>query len=522
MATSSERGTGPWTRLGIFLQVAGVVVLAAAAASLLTWLSTRPGLHARWDLTASGRNTLPPELAGLIDKLPEKVSIEIFFRPLDAPFTKAGLEAQNRMRQLLFVALNDRPDKLRVVDHDLGDVAKTSERMRELHLEQVNVVVASAGEKRAVLRLDRDIARFDPGDPRLKVPPSMESFRGEQALAQALLRVSEGEAPRILFTSGHGEPDLYGLDDPRQLGKLHTALTGDGFVAERWDSEGQAEVPGDCRVLAVVDPKQPFDDAELRAVERFVDRGGRLLVAPSNTETRLRGPGSTTDLLARYGMLVQEGAVARPVYNGVGNLVDGSTECARLVIGPEGMDKRHPVTESLWRGERRVQLIASRSFLRGKPPADGVLIDLLRSSNVTWLDLPNDAGRYDWTFQPEYEAHGPFVVAMAAAFPAPEARREVGPPAEGAAQESSRVLALGSPDALGNGSIEINRDLALNAFNWLAARESRLVVRPLEAGRRVVDVQNTNALAVVNAVASLGLPGLCALLGVLLAWRRRS
>ncbi len=88
-------------------------------------------------------------------------------------------------------------------------------------------------------------------------------------------------------------------------------------------------------------------------------------------------------------------------------------------------------------------------------------------------------------------------------------------------RRASRILAFGSPDALCNASLARNRDFALNAFNWLAARDRRLVVRPRSEDPRLLDLSNSRALSVLNLVALGLLPGTCALLGCFLAWRRR-
>jgi hypothetical protein len=109
-------GTGAWTRVGIGLQVGLAVALAAAVATMLTWLSTRPGLWTRIDLTADSRQTLDPTLAALIERLPRRVTAEVFFRAPDEPLTAVGLEAQARMRELLIVAVNQLPEKLAIVE----------------------------------------------------------------------------------------------------------------------------------------------------------------------------------------------------------------------------------------------------------------------------------------------------------------------------------------------------------------------------------------------------------------------
>ena len=154
-------GTGAWSRSALSLQVFGVVALVLAGAVLVTYLATLPGLRRRFDLTAMGSNTLDATLAELVEKLPEPVLVEVFFRPFDYPLTRVGAEAQGRMSQLLHVARNQFPDKVKVREHDLSDVAKVAVRMKELDLEEDNVVVVTRGTHKVVLRLLRDIARID-------------------------------------------------------------------------------------------------------------------------------------------------------------------------------------------------------------------------------------------------------------------------------------------------------------------------------------------------------------------------
>jgi hypothetical protein len=515
---TSRGGTGLWSRWAIAVQVFGVVGFAAAACVLASYLASLPLFRARIDLTAVRSNTLDETLGGLIEQLPDKATIDIFFRSVDPPLSGVGFQAQQRMHELLFVARNQFPDKLRVVDHDLSDIAKVGVRMRELGIEEDNVVVVSRGSERAVLKLLRDIARVDPGNPTMKVPPSLESFRGEEALGSALLRVSIDETPRIAFTVGHGERDLYDVDKPRALGKLRSALAADGFVTERWDSTQSARIPEATRVVAVVDPAQPFTAAELDEIARFVERGGRLFVAPSSSSTAFGAPGGAEDLLARFGIQSAGGFVAMPVPDGFGGWRMGIEQCGTVVCAGSNVELRHPVTEALARAEARVGLTNVRAFAIGSnKPTNAVAVDLLRSPEIAWRDLPGSTGAGDWKFDARTEEQGPFVLALALAFTPQSAAGD----AAHSERASARVLAVGSGDVLSNDLLARNRDFVLNAFNWLAQRDRRLAIRPRVVERRLLDLSNTRSLATLNLMAWILLPALTAALGVVTALRRR-
>jgi hypothetical protein len=523
-----RRGTGVWTRLSIGLQVAGSVGLAALAAGILTWLSARPGLWARVDLTAEGRQTVDAELAALLAKLPRPVVAEVFFRPPDPPLTAAGEEAQQRMLELLLVARNQFPENLSVRVHDLSDVAQAGPRMQELGLEEPNVIALRDGEHQAVLRLWRDLARLDPGNPATRTPPRLEAFLGDQALGNALLELGLDSTPVICFSTGQGERDLHG-GELLDLGRLHAALVADGFEVRTWNAALAPELPEDCDVLAVVDPAQPLAAEALESMQRFASRGGRFLIVPSQRREALDGPGSMAAFLRAYGIEVQAGFVGRPVVSSLGQPTFGDPLCGELSIGPEGMDRHHPVTESLWSLERRVVLSNARAFRRGTAPENGVLLDVLRSPPSSWIDIPDAGGNLDWRPHPRLEESGSFILMLAAAFQAPEAPGEGQPDELGELgveeQHVTRILAFGSPNAFGNGEsggarpIDTNRDLALNAFNWLASREHRLVIRPRQYVARLLDLAGGDQRALNRA--ALALPGLCLLAGLLVWWRRR-
>lgn len=517
-SASPAAGTGPWTRAGIGASVVLVIAIAAACAVLATWLAARPGLYARIDVTREKRNTLDPALAEILTNLPGQAQVELFLRDLDEPLTSLSREVAARLREFLFVASSAYPQKLQVVDHDLRDVARASARMQDLDLREANVALVSLGERRALLRVWGDIARLDPGnpDPRHYVPPSLASFRPDEALAVALKRVSVGQVPRILFATGHGERDPRS-EGERSLGFLRRALASDGFEVAAWDPAAEPAVPGDCAVLAIVDPEQPLGAETCDAVELWVRAGGRLFAASSSRFAAREGPGTLADLLDRLGIVTLAGFVAQPFRAPSGVEVTGDPNCANLVIGPEGLDPRQPITEGLFRARRTLRLPLSRAFQRGPTERlaaeDGVLIDLVRAGERAWVDLPGPNGLCDWRYSPG-ESSGRLPLCVAGVY-------RVAASNEGDVR-AARVVALGSPDAVSDGWFATNADFALNAFNWLVERDWRVAIAPRTDEPTHLDVRGSNALTTVQRTVMYAMPGLCAALGLLLYWRRRS
>lgn len=535
MAMSPEnartpRGTDRAMRLKIAAQVALAAGLSLVAVILVTYLAERPGLRLRFDLTREQDNTLDPASSTVIDQLPGDVDIDVFFTAPEPPFDELGLEVQERARKLLVLLRDSGRGKVHLEYHDLSDrrgtATQAESRMHELDLREIEpggVIVVSMGSRRAVLRLRGDLADLDPGNPGLRgqpyVAPRLVGFHAEETLISAMLKVAQTRAPKVVFTTGHGERDLE-RTDPGGLARLERELEGDGFKIVRWDIEKQGSLPADCTVLAIVGPEQPFTAGELVKIQEFMESGGRLIAAPGSTDSA--GPESLAALLERYGVHpVMNGLIARPIAQPDGRELTGVPQCAEIIVWKDGMAAQNPVTTPLWRAGRRISLPFTRSLKRGNAPPGCIVLDLLRSGDDAWRDVADarDPQRFDWSRDPG-EDTGPFVLAMQAKFPpskpVPEARA-TGP---GSRPESS-VLCVGSSAAFANELVDTNRDFLLNLFNAAAAREYRVNVSKKSPITRRLDVSSGNALSIVNFAAVIVLPGISLLLGLWTAWKRR-
>ncbi|MCZ6597084.1 MAG: GldG family protein [Planctomycetota bacterium] len=528
MKASMSRGT----RAVFAFQVLLATALAVAGAVLAMELAHKRYL--RVDLSANGRNTVDEATLDMIARLPDTLHVDTFFRGLDPPFDAVSLEAIRRMLGTLRVVAGGLRNDVKVEVHDMRDVALVRERQHALGVEGENVMVVRLGERKTVVELFGEIAVVDWGNPSVEgvrylaergipavdprtwrvgslVPARLIDFRGRAALAQAIAKVSAGGSPRVYFSQGHGERSFDGTL-VSSVARLKQALERDGFEVETWDPARDGAVPKGCEVLAVVGPDQPFAARELEWIRGYVGGGGRLIAALEWEFSD--GEGSLAQLLAGYGLRPVHGVVCLPITDLVGNLVEGDPLCAELHIGKEGMAATHPVTEPLHRRNRRVRFAQTDSFDVGASPQQGRNMALVYAPRTAWRDVRLANGDYDHAFDNLRETtNQAFALCVLSAFAAP-------PAADGTPVEA-RVLALGSASFLAGGSFSYNRDLLLNAFNWMVERDYRVAVSPRDEGLSYLDVERGNALATVAWVLLLGLPGLCALTGVVVAWGRK-
>jgi hypothetical protein len=522
-----------WARLGIGARVVLAVALALGAAFLAVDLAD--WRYVRVDLTAARSNTLDPAVLDVIDKLPEPVVVDAFFRPLARPYDALSREAQDRVLEFLAVVRNTRREKIEVRLHDPQDFEAIQQRQQELNTEGTNKLVLSCGPRRDELELFGELCSVDWGNPSEEFaryltaqgipgvvnprtwqplrgfrPAALQAFRGEELFLQALLKVSSARSPKLYFSTGHGEPGLEGTK-PEDLSRLCRALERDGFEVATWDALKEPAVPADCEVLALIGAKQAFQPATRTAIQTYTEGGGRLVCAPDLFELNEEQSGGIVDVLRGFGITTRPGLVCQALVGLGGEEVEGNEQCAWLVIDERGLQPSHPLTEPLRLRGRRVQFTFSASFDDSFPGEAGLVLPLVTSALESWRDLKP----YDFRCNPaQGERRGRHTLITTKELKSTKA-------ADGSVKRG-RVLAIASAFFFDNDSIDVNRDFALNAFNWLAEREYRISVSPLAKSTSFLDFQRSSARPTLTYTLWLALPGVCAAIGFLIFLRRRS
>lgn len=510
-APSRGRRVGRLSKASIALQVLLLVGISAALALGTIWFAKRPGLRLRMDWTSSGTNTLDEVTLDMLRSLEGTTEVDVFFLYHEAPehFWPPMFEAHNQMVKLLQEAEQRAGDSLVITLHDPEEVVMAQARMQELSTINKRSVVISRGERRIVLDYLSDIAEIDPGnaDPRQYRPATLTRFRGEAVFAEALAQLATQDAPRVLFTSGHAELDLAEAG-PNGVTGLVGMLEAEGFEVGQWIGEEAGPIPEDVSVLAILGNEQPFTEIERQHIDQFVERGGRLFVTVGHA--LWSGPGSGADILAPFGVRVRQAIACMTRRGPTGGLIEGVAECGTFNVWNRELAQNHPITAPLVRGGRAVRFHQARVLERLDGMADQTLWDLCTAPSEAWGDLPDPAtGAMNFALDQIREDLGPFRLAMATE------RFASGD------EPAARAIGVATKALCWNLFLETNRDFLLNAFNWLAARESRLRIAPRETVVRRIDMERGEDYRKVQLFAWYGLPGVCAGLGLLTWFLRR-
>ncbi len=515
----SSQGSGGMSRLLIGSQVLASALLALLAVLLLNHLSGRRGFVVRKDMTATESNSLDVSTQNVLENLQSDVTVDVFFRGEQRPLTELVGEVQGRTQRLLGRMKAVARERLTLHQNDLRDVAAITQRTTMLRLRGLeNCVVVHCEGKVEVVRLFGGLAQFDVGNPSPEAyrPPSVRSFDGEIAILKAILSVTHGARPKLVFTEGHGELDPYG-DGPGALGSLETLLRDDGFVIDTWNPREEAEWPEDTMIMAIVSPTDDMGDAARSRIRKFVDDGGRLLIAPAADPNQLRSS-KITDWIAEFGIEVTRGTVMEPYPDpmGTGALLTGQSS----IMFPIriGNMKRHEIVQPFMDTGR--SFVASRSHavrvVSQPKKGTGLTMPLFSSeAKLSWLDtVPLNYGH-----DAEIESVRSYDLAAVSEYS--DLTQETNE--FGSERRRSRLVVLGSSDLLVTALLETtggqgsSRDLALNAFNWLASREWRVNISPRDPDLRILPNEKVPAL---NRVVVWFIPGSFLLLGLLVAFLR--
>ncbi|MBK8263975.1 MAG: Gldg family protein [Nannocystis sp.] len=362
------------------------------------------------------------------------------------------------------------------------------------------VVLIRAGQGSKLRKehvLPSDLVTYATGPDVQMSGPRVKAFRGEEALLARFLGVSDPRRTVVCYTQGHGEPAFDSLEPYKGYAHLRDLLAGANLEvrpAELERPEGLAE----CNLVLVAGPEGALPTEQVRAIERFVDGGGDLLVLAGAVILRGRpdlAPTGLEALTARFGIRLGERVVLDP------HTMPGATPLLAFTL-VDGWGS-HPAVTSLV--GQPASLMTARELVIEAPA-----ITLLQTSEQGWAEADIEGLQSGGVphYDASYDQIGPIPVAAASE------------------RGGARVAVIASHDFALNAVLrddviyDRGRDLILNTIGWLAQREALLGIRARER-EHVKLVLLPEQIQRMSLVCLLGLPGFAVGLGIVALWRRR-
>jgi ABC-type uncharacterized transport system involved in gliding motility auxiliary subunit len=472
--------------------LSAAVLLVAALLLIANYFGWK--YNKRFDWTGSQLYSLSEKTRNVLRELDKDAQFVVFITPQQADVYEPTKELLAR-----YDAASPRVS-VRFVDAERNPV-EAQQLIQQYGVTSTGVVVVSGEDRRMID--SGELAELDFSSMQVTGQPEMTGFKGEQLFTSALLQLSEGRKPRILFTTGHGERSL---DDqgPRGLAQAQQILGTDNFEIEEWASLGKAAVPEGTDLVVIAGPTASFVKPELDALTAWLGRGGRLLVLLDPTLGAAAGSGLVpTGLepwLAGYGVQAGQNIVVDPTN-------------PLPFFGPETIVVQdygdQPVVKPLADGNLPVLLSLARSVGGGEAPGYQVT-ELARTSPEGWGE--NNLANLQDVRRDGSDLAGPVPLGVAV----------TGGDTAGGGRPV-RLVVFGDSDFASNQLLEANvanSVLLSNALNWLVEREALLGIPPKKT-EQVRLTLTSQEIRTIYLLALVVLPSLAVIGGIVTYTRRR-
>lgn len=460
--------------------------------------------HHRFDLTRSRIYTLSETSLNVLKKLDRDVEAVVLLSPQDRQIYDPVKELLDR-----YAAASPR-FKVRHLDLEKNP-REAQQLVQKYGIKSAGVVIASGNDRRAIDKAD--LADFDFSGMQMGQAPQMTGFKGEQLFTGALVQMTEGHKPKILFTTGHGEASL---DDqnPTGLSTVPEILGRDNYNLEEWASLGKPAVPDGTDLLVIPGPKSSFLQPELDAISAYLAKGGRVLL--------LLDPvlGQGTGLVQTgFGPWLQSFGVRL----GDDIVVDPSNPLP--FFGPETIFAKsygeHPTTKPLQQAGLPVLLTLARSVGKaGEGNAAYDVTSLVETSPAGWgetnLSNLNQVGK------DAADLAGPVSLGVVVTPKGAGAEEAEKPEAGKPAPSRTRLVVVGDSDFANNQLLranEANSVLVLNLLNWLVERDELVGIPPKKTEQTKLTLTDDQLKSVWLLIAML--PLFAITLGVWMHLKRR-
>jgi ABC-2 type transport system permease protein len=456
--------------------------------------------YLRGDWTRGRTFSLSDKTVQLLRDLPKPVDVIVFMLPSGEGANELYgdvhelLERARRVTPRLkveYVDIDREPERLRVVGKKYG--------VQGDDLVNGVIVVATEDGKSSKFITRDELADYKVDPER---GPTLTAWKGEQALDAALLAVTEAHAPVVCFAQGHGEPAIDRFESGG-YGDFVEELKRDHYEVRAVDlgTKKTTEIPRDCNVTVVAGPEQPFTAEEVKILERYLERGGRLLALIGPTFDRQVTKFASTgleDLLERWGASLRNDVVVD----------EPRLRASAIAFGVSEGYADHPITASL-QHHRTVWADVREVRATPKPGLDAR--EIVRTTDKGWgeTDLGVFHATAELAFDPARDVKGPVPIAVAV-----ERTEGTG--------KGARLVVIGSSEIAANREVlGYNRDLLLSSVAWLANETPRIAIGPRTPEHLQLSLDEAQ-LRLILWVCVVGLPLFALLLGLGVFWVRRA
>jgi len=425
-----------------------------------------------WDMTETRQNSLAPETLQVLSELKEPVKAVGFFTT----------GAYNRQ------STDDLLKKYRENSNGKFEYQFVDPVTNPVQAEQYGVV------RDGQLFVESDAGR------------ETVDFASEDALTNAIIRLSSPTKRTVYFLSGHGERNLEDSSEGG-LSQIKGELEGVNYELKTLDVL-TTTVPSDATAIVIAGPATPYTDAEVKTISSYIAGGGKAVFLIEPGVFMGLNPGDKDPLVEylamAWGLTLRDDLVIDP------GLYVSQFGPTVPVADPDRIDAASPVTKDL-----NKQILAFFPSARSIevlpiPAAPNVTTSsLISSSDNAWGETDIDSIQQGTATIDGSDVNGPLTFAATAEN----------------AETKSRVIVFGDSEFAMNGFTQTaqsnNGPLFLNAVKWAAADETTISLTPKPDVSRSIPSLSIRDQAIILLLACVLPPSLVAVGAAALWWSRR-
>ncbi len=510
MATSSTPEAAPKVvKIQRFQIGVNVILQTAVLFAIVVMLNYMSFRHfKRWDYSRSQKFELTSQTRNLLKNLKKPVKAVIFF----SSAAEIAPDVNGLLREYEFAS--DKKFRTEIVDP-----YRNFTRAQELQTKykfgaNENILILDIEGKSKFVNA-ADMAEFEMPDQLSmmagQTQPRLKAFKGEQAITSALLELVENKPNKVYFLAGHGEPAL----TAEEMKVFNESVKRQNIQVAPLNLLNVDAIPEDARSLVICGPKYDFSELEMKLLNDFWEKNGRvlLLLNPFAQTPRINGWLSLQGVLAREDRVIRTGTFLRMDDAGKPQLATGTISDPTFIV----LDSKTKITKDLV-GVSKKLLGATQSLIADTNPAPNKpkMIPLIQSGEGFWGETDLGGGDDKQVFfDPKKDHMGPLTLGAAVEKGGVEDQR--------VKMDSSRLIVFGNAELLGNNAYRqtegISADLTVNSLNWLLDREDLIGIAPKEK-KTVTLSLNEQQLRDIALGVMVIIPGLVAIFGMF-SWLQR-
>lgn len=260
------------------------VIIFAGILLVLNLISDQ--LYLRLDFTEDKQYTLSTATKDILNDLTDPVTVTAYFSK-DLP---SDIERTRKDFRDMLIEYNKRSDGMLV--YEFVDPGKDPESEQEAMQNGISPVMINVREKDQMKQQKAFLGamiRF--GEKKEIIPFIQPGSAMEYSLSTAIKKISVQNKPVVGLLQGHGEPPISELQQARQ--ELNIL-----YEVEPVTITDTTTIPENIKTLAIVRPVDSIPPSDFSEIDKFLNEGGRLLVALNRVDG---------DLRTAYGTVVNTG-----------------------------------------------------------------------------------------------------------------------------------------------------------------------------------------------------------------------